>query len=51
MAGSWIMKYKYNTPNEIFPFKISPNSFELQPGNSVDISFIYTGPDDVLTES
>ncbi|KAJ0174597.1 hypothetical protein K1T71_009705 [Dendrolimus kikuchii] len=51
MAGTWVMRHICKAPNEDFFFKIAPSNFEIQPGGSVDISMVYIGPDDVVTES
>lgn len=51
VSGIWIVKFKGNTPNDSFPFKIAPSKFEVRPGATKSVSMFYTGASDVACDA
>ncbi|PZC78867.1 hypothetical protein B5X24_HaOG217061 [Helicoverpa armigera] len=51
ISGIWIVKFKTNSPTDIFPFKIAPSKFEIRPGTAKTVSLMYTGPGEGVCEA
>ncbi|XP_075980447.1 centrosome assembly protein spindle defective 2 isoform X2 [Anticarsia gemmatalis] len=51
IPGIWIVKFKSNSANDSFPFKIAPSKFEIRPGATKTVNLLYTGPTDTLSDA
>ncbi|CAH0725693.1 unnamed protein product, partial [Brenthis ino] len=51
IGGIWAVKFKSNSSKDgQFPFRVSATKLDIPPGGVKEMSLVYTGPSDVLSE-